>query len=56
MFREKKSSKQVFLTPLNEIPLYLLSYTNFWDNQNFSDYFVITFRKKQYLCAVNHSV
>ena len=21
-----------------------------------SDYFVITFRKKQYLCAVNHSV
>lgn len=47
MFREKNHLNRLFLTHLNEIPLYLLSYTNFLDNQNFSDYFVITFRKKQ---------
>lgn len=56
MFSEKNHLKRLFLTSLNEIPLYLPSYTNFWDNQNFSDYFVITFEKNQYLCAVNHSV
>lgn len=47
MFSEKNQLNRLFLTPLNKIPLYLLSYTIFWDNQKFSDYFVITFRKKQ---------
>ena len=45
MFREKNHLNGLFLTPINEIPLFLLSDTNFWDNQNFSDYFIITFEK-----------
>lgn len=47
MFRGGNHLNRLFLTPLNEIPLYLPLYTIFWDNQKFSDYFVITFRKKQ---------
>lgn len=47
MFREKNHPNRLFLTPLNKIRLYLPLYTNFRDNQKFSDYFVITFRKKQ---------
>ena len=47
MFRRENHLLRLFLTPLNKIRLYLPLYTIFWDNQKFSDYFVITFRKKQ---------